>query len=111
MNREEIYNKACEFADERINEGMLYDIRTEIRFAYERGAEWAQEQCDEEYLEVVQQKEELAKIMYENRASFDKERERAQAEIFELHDKLSVLTEQLEEILKLIQTLYINLKK
>ena len=44
MNREEIYDRACEFAEERINEGMLYDTRTEIQFAFERGAEWMQEQ-------------------------------------------------------------------
>lgn len=44
MKAEEIYDKACEFAEERINEGMLYDIRTEIRFSFERGAEWALEQ-------------------------------------------------------------------
>lgn len=46
MNREEIYDKAIEFAEGRINEGMLYDTRTEIRFAFGRGAAWMQEQYE-----------------------------------------------------------------
>lgn len=54
-------------------------------------AEWMQEKCDEEYLEVVQQKEELAKIMYKNRASFDQEKERLQAEIDILHNDVCEL--------------------
>lgn len=100
MNREEIYDKACEFVEERLNEGMLYDIKTEIQFSFERGAEWMQEQCDAEsdkdFARHLRTEAELRIQIDKIREDDDKTIARLQAEIDELNNQLSELTEQLD---------------
>lgn len=48
ITSEEIYDKACEYAKNRMKQPMLYNLEVVIQYAFEEGAQWMQNRLEDE---------------------------------------------------------------